>query len=330
MADKEKVELWDVYTKDRIKTDKKHIRGKKKTEGEYRLVVHICIFNSKNEMLIQQRQPFKHGWPNMWDLTVGGSSIAGESSTEAAEREVYEELGLKINLSNTRPSFTINFQDGFDDYYLIKHDVDIEELALQKEEVRSVKWAGKEEILKMQEDGTFIPYWFLDKLFDMDNWYDAFRNSHAEFTVKLATEKNLNSWMSMVEIVRDNFPGLETDEKLIEYKNTVKKMIDSQTAVCALYGNMVVGILLFSTKHNMLCCMAVHPEFRRKQIATKMCGLMLEKLDRTRPIVVETFREEDARGVVPRAFYKNMGFVEGEACLSEDNYPTQKFYLETI
>ena len=75
-----------------------------------------------NQMLIQQRQPYKKGWPNMWDLTVGGSALKGESSFQAAERELFEELGIKIDLSEKRPAFTINFENGFDDYYLIDHD----------------------------------------------------------------------------------------------------------------------------------------------------------------------------------------------------------------
>lgn len=154
-------------------------------------------------------------------------------------------------------------------------------------------------------------------------------NEKKQYKIQYATESNFRSWMNMVEIVKDNFPGLETEEKLNDYKAVVRKNIDRQTAVCALSGNMVVGILLFSTKHNMLSCMAVHPEFRRKNIATRMFRLMLEKMDKECPIVVETFREEDTKGIAPRAFYKKMGFEEGELCLFEDSYPEQKFYLKS-
>ncbi len=262
----------------------------------------------------------------MWDLTAGGSAIAGDSSSQAAERELMEELGLKIDLSNARPHFTTIFRDGFDDYYLIKYDVDLSEITLQKEEVQAVKWANKEEVLKMQHEGTFIPYWFLDKLFDLDSWYANYRNEDSAIKVVYAKEDNLSSWMNMIEVVKWNFPGLETKEKVQEYMNTVKKNINKGTAICALFGNMVVGCLLFSVKYNMLCCMAVHPEFRRKCIATRMFEMMLEKMDKDRVIVVETFREDDVKGIAPRAFYKKMGFEEGELCLFENTYPEQKFY----
>ena len=75
-----------------------------------------------------------------------------------AEREVYEEIGYKLSLDGIRPALTINFEDGFDDMYLIKKDIEISDLYLQYEEVKAVKWASKEEILKMIDQETFIPY----------------------------------------------------------------------------------------------------------------------------------------------------------------------------
>lgn len=102
------MEIWDLYTKDRIKTEETMVRGEKITKGFYRLVVHVCIFNSRGEMLIQQRQPFKSSWSNMWDITVGGSAISGDTSQSAAEREVYEEIGYKLSLDGIRPALTIN------------------------------------------------------------------------------------------------------------------------------------------------------------------------------------------------------------------------------
>ena len=173
MTDKTENEMWDLYTKDREKTGRLHRRGDKMKDGEYHLVVHVCIFNSKNELLVQQRQPFKDGWPNMWDLTAAGSALQGENSCQAAEREVAEEIGLKIDLSDKRADFTINFANGFDDYYLLEQEVDLKTLHLQEEEVQAVKWCDKTEVLAMQEQGTMVPYWFLDKLFEIRGMHDA-------------------------------------------------------------------------------------------------------------------------------------------------------------
>lgn len=161
------MELWDIYDKNRNLTGRQIQRGSKFSNGDFHLVVHVCIFNSKNEMLIQKRQPWKEGWPNMWDITVGGSALTNETSSEAAERETLEEIGYKIDLSDERPFFTINFEYGFDDYYIIEKDIDIKDLSLQYEEVQSVKWATKDEISKLVNDGKFINYWFIENLFDI-------------------------------------------------------------------------------------------------------------------------------------------------------------------
>lgn len=152
------MELFDLYTKDREMTGETIERGKELPVNRYHLVVHICIFNNEGHMLIQQRQPFKAGWPNMWDVSVGGSAIAGESSQSAAEREVLEELGYELSLTNNRPVLTIHFEDGFDDIYTVEKDLNTEALRLQPEEVQAVKWASLEEILQMIEAGVFIPY----------------------------------------------------------------------------------------------------------------------------------------------------------------------------
>lgn len=53
------MELWDLYDINRNKIGKTIQRGELLSPGEYHLVVHVCLFNSQGEMLIQQRQPFK-------------------------------------------------------------------------------------------------------------------------------------------------------------------------------------------------------------------------------------------------------------------------------
>ncbi len=169
------MELWDLYDVNRNKTDKTMIRGEAFSGGNYHLVVHICIFNSSGEMLIQQRQPFKEGWPNLWDITVGGSAVSGDNSQTAASRELFEELGIEMDLTGIRPHLTMNFDKGFDDYYLLEKDINLQDLKLQYEEVQNAKWASKEEILAMIEQGDFIPYYpsLIQLLFDMRKKYGS-------------------------------------------------------------------------------------------------------------------------------------------------------------
>ena len=172
------MEYWDLYDRDRIRTGRTHRRGTPMPPGVYRMVVHVCLFNARGHMLIQQRQPFKEGWPDKWDITVGGSAVAGEDSRQAAERETREELGLAIDLSHERPKLTVNFMDGFDDIYVVEREVDLHSLRLQESEVQAVRWAEREEILAMVDGGSFIPYArsFINLLFDLRRMDGAVRD----------------------------------------------------------------------------------------------------------------------------------------------------------
>lgn len=162
------MELIDVYDRHRNKiriAERKEALG----ENEYRLVVHICVFNSKDQMLIQKRQPFKSGWSGLWDLSTGGMAQSGETSAQSARRELNEEIGIDHDFSEERPFVSVSYTVGFDDYYVIQKEVIPEDLKLQYEEVEKVRWADRSEILSMIDSGEFIPYHkgFIEMLFDM-------------------------------------------------------------------------------------------------------------------------------------------------------------------
>lgn len=162
------MELVDLYDENRVPLGRTAERYGKKEPGEYRVVVHVCVFDHQGRLLIQQRTPEKILWPDRWDVSIGGGVDAGETSRQAAEREFREELGYPLDLAGSRPFVTVNFPAGFDDFYIAVRDLDLGELTLQKEEVRAVRWATREEVLALVESGAFIPYpkSFVEYLFD--------------------------------------------------------------------------------------------------------------------------------------------------------------------
>ncbi|MBO6165720.1 MAG: NUDIX domain-containing protein [Eubacterium sp.] len=178
------MERYDLYDIHRRPTGESLERGTKVPKGYYRLVVHSCIFGSDGRMLIQRRQPFKSGWAGMWDITAGGSAQSGDTSNEAASRELREEVGIDVDLTNVRPAMTIYFDGGFNDIYTINMDVDIDSLKLQESEVAEVKWATEEEILEMLKNKEFVLYKssFISLLFFL-------RNHNGAFTHKDPTKK---------------------------------------------------------------------------------------------------------------------------------------------
>lgn len=169
------MELWDLYDKHRKLTNQTMVRGDAMIKNTYHLVIHVAIFNSENQMLIQKRQPDKIGWPNMWDITVGGSAITGDTSQVAAMRETEEELGLKIDLHNQLPHLSITFERGYDDIYIVNREVDVVQLAVPNEEVADVQWANIDEIYDLIDEGRFISYRksLIQLLFDMRYQYGA-------------------------------------------------------------------------------------------------------------------------------------------------------------
>lgn len=83
--------------------DKKITMGTKDDAKRLRLwrrVVHIFIFNNKNELLICKRPASKDAYPNLITSSAGGHVELGESYHVAAKRELYEELGLSTHLKN--------------------------------------------------------------------------------------------------------------------------------------------------------------------------------------------------------------------------------------
>ena len=88
----------------------------------------------------------------------------------------------------------------------------------------------------------------------------------------------------------------------------------------------MIGVLLLSKKHNMICCLAVRPAFRKRGIASMLMEKALSALDPERDVVVSTFREGDSKGIAARALYQKFGFEEGELT-EEFGYPSQVLTL---
>ena len=136
----------------------------------------------------------------------------------------------------------------------------------------------------------------------------------------------IDSWMQLVREVSRSFPGLETEERLEEHRQTVLKFMSKKQALCVMNNETVAGVLLFSRSRNMICCLAVDPAHRKQGLASILLKKALDELDRSKEIIVSTFRENDDKGIAPRALYRKFGFQEAEMT-EEFGYPNQIFVL---
>ncbi len=145
--------------------------------------------------------------------------------------------------------------------------------------------------------------------------------------IELATKRDIDDWMNLVNKVKESFPGLETQEALEEHQDTVLGFIDKGCAICAKTDNRIVATLLFSKETNMLCFLAVDPEYRRQHVAEKMFSYMLGFMDPEKDITVTTYRADVSEGLPARMFYKRMGFTEADLT-EEFGSPVQEFVLK--
>ena len=117
-------------------------------EGKYRLSIHIWIVNDKNEILIQQRSASRKMFPNMWTNT-GGACIAGETSIETVKRELKEELNVIPNIDNLELIASYKRKKDYVDVWLLKQNININDLKFNDNEVQAAKWVSIEEWKKL-------------------------------------------------------------------------------------------------------------------------------------------------------------------------------------
>ncbi|MDF2485656.1 MAG: hydrolase [Herbinix sp.] len=159
-------EIWDIYDENRHPTGRTHRRGDVLPKGEYHIVVHVWLKNSKGEYLITKRTPNK-GFPNLWECT-GGSALSGDNSLTAAIREVKEETGLIVLPENGKCIMSVRQENSFADIWLFNQDFDIKDVVYQPKETCGAKYATMDEILAMNKAGTLVPFSYLDEFFRKD------------------------------------------------------------------------------------------------------------------------------------------------------------------
>lgn len=149
------MEKRDLYDENRKLTGKTIFKGEEISEGSYIVVVLVFIQNSEGKFLIQKRSERKNGLY----ATTGGHPKSGEDSVQGIITEVKEEIGLDLNPEDLQLYYGGRSDEErvfWDDYY-VKMDIpNIENLELQEEEVASVHWFTKEEIIDLMENDLFF------------------------------------------------------------------------------------------------------------------------------------------------------------------------------
>ncbi len=122
------------------------------TPEDIRRIVHLHIFNEKDEVLIAKRQSTKIIDPNKWGPSVAGTVDKGYDYDTTVVKEAEEEVGLK----DIKPIFVKKiFYENYNArrftgvYYIIINSK--YKLVIQEEEVAKIKWIS---------------------ISDLENWYN--------------------------------------------------------------------------------------------------------------------------------------------------------------
>ena len=114
--------------------------------------VPVIIQNSKGEILLGQRTKKPIFYPNFWGLP-GGMIEYNEKITDAAKREIKEELGVEIKIIKMSKNVYEDFPKKECRLHLIGVPVYasiIKGVPKPKDETKKVKWFKPNEIKKMK------------------------------------------------------------------------------------------------------------------------------------------------------------------------------------
>lgn len=147
------MEIRDLYNKNKEKTNETITSVEETPENRYILVELVLIQNKQGEILIQKRSKQKGG---KYGLTSGHAKT-GETPLQGIITEIKEELGIGVQPYELKliHSERNDEKRRFYDLYYLQKDYDIPKMKLQVEEVESVKWCSKEEVINLCSKGDF-------------------------------------------------------------------------------------------------------------------------------------------------------------------------------
>ncbi len=157
----------DIYTPDGKPTGKTALKSEAHKNGWFHATVHIWLYTKEKKILLQQRGFNKLVYPGLWDISVAGHIGADEEILEAAKREVFEEIGLRVSKKDlikigTR-THQVTHPNGIQDneihhVFIAELKTPLEKLIIQKEEVAGLKLFDLEILTKTKNlENVLLP-----------------------------------------------------------------------------------------------------------------------------------------------------------------------------
>lgn len=153
--------LIDVLSESGLRTGEVLSRPEIHRLGKIHRAIHLYLFNSKNELLLQRRSLTVDSFPGVFSISVLGHINAGEFSAATVRREIEEELG--VDASDWKIEFLFSYftqatlsetyiDRQFNDVYITRADVQTEQIRFDPLEVSEVKFVLFDEFRGMLAD----------------------------------------------------------------------------------------------------------------------------------------------------------------------------------
>jgi isopentenyl-diphosphate delta-isomerase len=119
-------------------------------KGLLHRAISVLVFNSRNEVMLQQRSLTKYHSPGLWSNTCCSHPRPGEATPMAAHRRLKEEMGFECQLNKAFDfTYKVNFDNGlieheFDHVYIGYYDRDP---IINPEEANAFRWIPIKELL---------------------------------------------------------------------------------------------------------------------------------------------------------------------------------------
>lgn len=139
-----------------------------KIEAHRKALLHrafsVFVFNSKNELMLQQRALAKYHTPGLWTNTCCSHPRPSELTDDAAHRRLMEEMGISCKLEK---AFDFVYKAGFENG-LTEHEFDHVFFgryegnpSINPDEVNDWKWIGLDELKKdIHDHPSKYTIWF--------------------------------------------------------------------------------------------------------------------------------------------------------------------------
>ena len=162
------IEIWDESGKP---TGTSASKSEAHKHGWFHPTIHLWLYTRTGQVLLQKRAARKDTFPGLWDVSVAGHILDGETPMQGVLRETQEEIGLllepkqleflgRFTSEQNHPGGIIDRE--FQYVYLAELPVPLKKLTINPEEVAALELRSTlrlaEELWGLAAPANYVPH----------------------------------------------------------------------------------------------------------------------------------------------------------------------------